>query len=65
MSTSCISITRSGNKWRVIRQDPINLAEDPVEGESYDDEQTAKIAGIILAKMLGFSFLDAPKEINT
>ncbi len=65
MGTSNISITRSKNKWQVIRQDLISLVETEVEGESYDDEQTAKLAGIILAKIQGLSFLDVPKEINT
>ena len=65
MGTSNISITRSENKWRVVRQDLISLAETEVEGESYDDEHTAKLAGIILAKIQGLSFLDVPKEINT
>ncbi len=59
-----ISITFADDKWHVIKpeKNSVDGAESPVPGESYDDEQTAKIAGIILSKMLGTRFLDPGLE---
>ncbi|MES2198968.1 MAG: hypothetical protein V4489_02220 [Chlamydiota bacterium] len=61
MHTSFISTIRLRNKWQVIKKDLTNLTATPIPHEDYDDEQTAKIAGIILAKMLKLSFV----QVNT
>lgn len=58
MRTSFISTRKIKNKWRVVQQDLIDLTVTVVPNEDYDDEDTAKIAGKILAKMLKISFID-------
>lgn len=59
MHTSFISTTRVNNKWQVIETDLMNLTTAAVPDEDYDDEHTAKIAGIILSKMRKTSFIPA------
>ncbi len=57
MGTSVISVSRLKKKWHVTTKDLTNMTTTPVPDESYDDEYTANIAGIILAKILKSSFI--------
>lgn len=58
MRTSFISTRKVQNKWQVVQQDLIELTVTAFPNEDYDDEDTAKIAGKILAKMLKISFIE-------
>lgn len=58
MRTSFISTVRVKNKWQVVEQNLVDLTTTPIPNEDYDDEHTAKIAGLILAKMQRLSFID-------
>ncbi len=62
MHTSFISTVRLRNKWQVIEKSLTSSETTPIPNEDYDDEHTAKIAGIILAKILKTSFVQADKQ---
>ncbi|MBS0627050.1 MAG: hypothetical protein JSS09_02440 [Verrucomicrobia bacterium] len=62
MRTSFISTVRVKNKWQVVMQNLVDLTTTPIPNENYDDEHTAKIAGIILAKMQRLSFIEIPVD---
>lgn len=57
MRTSCVAIVQRKGKWHVVLQDLIHFTTTLVADEHYDDENTAKLAATLLAKMKGLSFL--------
>lgn len=66
MSRSCISLIRLHNKWQIVKRDLLQVTDEPIPEERYDDPQTAKIAGIIMAKMLGLPFFEEkPEEVSS
>jgi hypothetical protein len=52
-----VAVVQRKGKWHVVLQDLIHFTTTLVAGEDYDDESTAKLAGILFAKMKGLSFL--------
>ena len=64
MRGSFISMIQVKNKWQIVKQDLINLTTTPIPNEDYDDKHTAKIAGLILAKMWKLSFIEMTPDIT-
>jgi len=57
MSIRRISIRQNTDqKWQVVETNLVSNKECPISGEDYDDEHTAAIAGLILAKMWNMTF---------